>query len=150
MRSLNKVELIGTVGRAPEMKHFSGGSVKATFSMVTNESYKKKGEDEWTEKATWHNIEMWGKRAEWAEKFVVKGTRLYIEGKLETDSWEDDDGNKRYKTFIKVFIPPIFFGGKKNEGDKAPDASPYDEGEGSTPGKLTPAPNRGGEEMPPF
>ena len=150
MRSYNKVILLGTVGRAPEIKRFSGGSVVAKFSIVTNRSYKKKGDEEWTEEATWHNIEMWAKLADWAEEYVVKGTRLMLEGEIATSSWEDDDGNKRSRQFIKVFTSPIFAGGKKNEGDKAPDASPYDEAEGYKPQDVRPALGGGTDELPPF
>ena len=139
MRSLNKVMLLGTVGKAPEVKHTTNGHMVAKFSLVTNRSFKRKDSDEWQEEATWHNIEMWDKRAEWAEKYVTKGTRLFIEGEIATSKWEDDAGNKRSRQFIKVFIPPIFAGGKKPEQDTAPAASPYDEGppykpQGATPG----------------
>lgn len=146
MRSLNKVMLLGTVGRAPEIKHTTSGHVVAKFSLVTNRSFKRKGSNEWEEEATWHNIEMWNKRAEWAEKYVTKGTRLFIEGEIKVSKWEDNNGNKRSRTFISVFIPPIFAGGKKAEQDAAPAASPYDENKKYRPPAFTP----GEDEAPPF
>ena len=150
MRSLNKVMLLGTVGQTPEIKHTTGGHVVAKFSLVTNRSFKKKGSDDWEEEATWHNIEMWDKRAEWAEKYVTKGTRLFIEGELKVSKWEDDAGNKRSRSFISVFIPPIFAGGKKLEQDTAPSATPYDETPAYTPANVTPSPTNASGDEPPF
>jgi single-strand DNA-binding protein len=148
MRSLNKILLIGNVGKAPEIKHTTNGHVVAKFGLVTNRSFKKKGSEEWEEEATWHNLEMWDKLAEWAEKYVTKGTRLFVEGEVATSKWEDDAGNKRSRQFVKVFIPPIFVGGKKPDQDTAPAAGPYDEAPAYKPGKLTPA--IGGNDVPPF
>jgi len=149
MRSLNKVMLLGTVGKDPEIKQVGNDHVVAKFSLVTNRSFKKKGSDEWEEESTWHNIEMWDKRAEWAEKYVTKGTRLFIEGELKVSKWEDENGNKRTRTFISVFIPPIFAGGKKAERDTAPDPAPYDETEEYRPKNVNPG-GTDDDELPPF
>lgn len=95
----NKVQLIGRVGQAPEIKNLENGKKLAKFSIATNESFKNdKGEK--VEKTDWHNIVAWGKTAEIIEQYVDKGKELAIEGKLTTRSWEDKDGNKRYITEV--------------------------------------------------
>lgn len=105
MRSVNKVFLIGNVGRDPEVKALPSGSSVATFSLAT--SSKPKDKPETTE---WHNIVVFGTEAESAQLYIHKGSRLYIEGKLQTRSW-DKDGKKQYRTevianFISYLDPP--------------------------------------------
>jgi len=150
MRSVNKVFLLGTVGGDPKVTTLTSGKKVAKISLVTNESWKK-GE-EWVEEATWHNLEMWNKMAEWAEKYVCKGQRLHVEGKIKVQKWEDKDGNKRNTTIISVFTSPIFAGGKRKEGsDSAPEASYHNEYEpaATTPTIFDGTSDAAGEE-PPF
>ena len=99
MPNLNKVMLIGHLGKVPESKVLSSGQQVATFSIATSEKWKDKA-GEYQERTEWHNIVLWGKLAEIAEKYLNKGSAVYIEGKLQTRSWEDKDGNKKYKTEI--------------------------------------------------
>ena len=100
--ALNKVMLIGNVGRDPEVRYLDGqnGSSKvATFTLATTERYKdRNGESK--EITEWHNIVVWRGLADLIEKYVKKGTQLYIEGRLRTRSWDDQNGNKRYSTEI--------------------------------------------------
>src|SRR5690554_1250481 len=98
-RSVNKVTLIGTVGRDPEMRFTPGGSAIANFSMATNESYNDKNTGQRVENTEWHRIVAFGKLAEIIQQYVKKGGKLYIEGKLRTNEWEKD-GIKRYSTDI--------------------------------------------------
>src|SRR5690554_2567477 len=98
-RSVNKVTLIGTVGRDPEMRYISGGSAIANFSLATNESYNDKNTGQRVENTEWHRIVAFGKLAEIIQQYVKKGSKLYIEGKLRTNEWEKD-GIKRYSTDI--------------------------------------------------
>lgn len=98
-RSINKVTLIGTVGRDPEMRFTPGGSGIANFSMATNESYNDKNTGQRVENTEWHRIVAFGKLAEIIQQYVKKGSKLYIEGKLRTNEWEKD-GIKRYSTDI--------------------------------------------------
>lgn len=99
--TLNKVMLIGNVGRDPEVRHLEGGSVTASFTIATTERYKDKtGENK--EVTEWHNIVCWRNLAELADKYIKKGTQLYIEGKIRTRSWTDRDGNTRYTTEIQA------------------------------------------------
>ncbi|MBK8470955.1 MAG: single-stranded DNA-binding protein [Sphingobacteriales bacterium] len=99
MTSLNRVMLIGRLGKEPEIQHFDSGVVRASFSLATSEVYINK-DGQKIEQTEWHNIVMWRKLAEIAEKYLVKGKLVYIEGKLKTRSWDDKEGNKRYVTEI--------------------------------------------------
>lgn len=106
--SLNKVMLIGNVGKDPEVRYLDGsnnpnsGSTKvATFTLATTERYRDRN-GELRENTEWHNIVAWRNSADVAEKYIRKGTQLYIEGKLRTRSWTDQTGNKRYTTEITV------------------------------------------------
>ncbi len=96
---LNKVMLIGNVGRDPEVRYFDSGVAKAQFSLATTEVYKNK-EGQKTEQTEWHNVIMWRRLAEIVEQYVKKGDRLYIEGKIKTRSYDDKDGVKKYITEI--------------------------------------------------
>jgi single-strand DNA-binding protein len=91
--------LIGNVGKDPELKSLETGNKVVTFSMATSEVYKDKhGEKQ--EKTEWHNIVMWGNRAEILDKYVKKGSKLYVEGKITTRKWKDKEGNDRYSTEV--------------------------------------------------
>jgi len=96
MPALNKVQLIGRVGRDPEIKNL-GSSKVAKFSIAISEKYK--GE----ERTEWQNIAIWNKTADFAEKYVSKGSLVYVEGKIQTKAWDDANGNKRFSTEIVGF-----------------------------------------------
>ncbi|MAX69821.1 MAG: single-stranded DNA-binding protein [Flavobacteriaceae bacterium] len=95
----NKVQLIGHLGKDPEIINLESGKMLAKFSLATNESYKNAHGEKVTD-TQWHNIVAWGKTAQIVEKFVSKGKEVAIEGKLTTRSWEDKDGMKRYVTEV--------------------------------------------------
>lgn len=99
MSSLNRVMLIGRLGKDPEIQHFDSGVVKASFSLATSEVYMNK-DGQKVEQTEWHNVVMWRKLAEIAEKYLHKGKMVYIEGRLKTRSWDDKDNIKRYVTEI--------------------------------------------------
>ncbi len=101
MSSLNKVMLIGNLGKDPEARTFDSGVNKTSFSLATAEKYTNK-EGQIIEQTEWHNIEMWRGLATTAEKYLRKGHKVFIEGRLRTRSWDDDAGNKRYMTFIEA------------------------------------------------
>jgi single-strand DNA-binding protein len=99
-KSVNKVILVGNVGKDPEVKYSPSGTPIAKFSLATNEKYKDRS-DEWQERTEWHNIVAWQRLAEIVGEYVKKGAKLYIEGKLQTSSWEDrESGTKKYRTEI--------------------------------------------------
>jgi len=97
----NKVQLIGNLGKDPEIVNLESGKILAKFSIATNDSYKNAQGEKITD-TQWHNIVAWGKTAEIIEKYVTKGKEVAIDGKLTTRSWEDKDGNKRYVTEVLV------------------------------------------------
>ncbi len=97
--SINKVILVGNVGRDPEIRHLDSGVSVANFPLATSESYVAKNGDRVTS-TEWHNIVLWRGLADVAEKYVVKGRQLYIEGRIRTRSYDDKEGNKRYITEI--------------------------------------------------
>ncbi len=99
MAGINKVILVGHMGKDPEVRALESGVKVATFSLATTESYKDK-EGNWQDQTEWHNIVAWRNMAEAAEKFYKKGTQLYVEGKLRTRSWTDQNNQTRYTTEI--------------------------------------------------
>ena len=99
MAGVNKVILVGHIGKDPEVRYLEGGVAVANFSLATSESYKDKSGNK-VESTEWHNIVMWRGLAEVAEKMLKKGMQIYIEGRLRTRSWDDKEGHKRYTTEI--------------------------------------------------
>lgn len=99
MAGVNKVILVGNLGKDPEMRRLDGGVARVNFSLATTEYYKDK-EGKRIEQTEWHNIVMWRAIAENAEKFLKKGYTIYLEGKLQTRKWQDKDGQNRNTTEI--------------------------------------------------
>lgn len=99
MAGVNKVILVGNLGKDPEVRHLENGAAVANFSIATSESYKDKNGERQTQ-TEWHNIVLWRGLAEIAEKYLRKGNQVYIEGKLRTRSWDDKDGVTRYTTEV--------------------------------------------------
>ena len=127
--SLNKVMLIGNVGQEPSVRYLdqnsSQGATKvATFTLATTERYRDRN-GETRENTEWHNIVAWRNNADVAERFVHKGTQLYIEGRLRTRSWTDQTGNKRYTTEINVDTLQLLGRRPDGQGEGAPAAAPY-------------------------
>jgi single-strand DNA-binding protein len=98
--SVNKVILIGNLGKDPEIRRLENGAVVANFSLATSETYTDKNTGEKRETTDWHNIVVWRGLAEVVEKYIHKGTKIYVEGKLKTRSWQDKEGNTRYTTEV--------------------------------------------------
>lgn len=96
---VNKVTLIGNLGRDPEVRHFENGSMVAKFSLATNESYRDKA-GEWQTITEWHDVVAWRSLAERAERTLKKGSLVYVEGKLTHRKYQDKDGNDRYITEV--------------------------------------------------
>lgn len=97
---INKVILVGNLGKDPEVRHFEGNSSVASFSVATSESYMDKTTNERKTQTEWHNVVMWNGLAGVAEKYLKRGSQVYIEGKLTTRKWQDKDGNDRYSTEV--------------------------------------------------
>ncbi len=112
---VNKVVLIGNVGKDPEVRYLDNDTAVASFSLATSENYKDKN-GEWQTKTEWHNIVAWRNTAKYVENRVKKGLQLYVEGKLTTRSWDDKDGNKRYTTEIVAHTIRLL-GKREDTGD---------------------------------
>lgn len=112
--SINKVILIGNVGRDPEIRYTAPGQAVASFSLATTErGYTAANGTQMPDRTEWHSIVMWGKNAEIAERYIRKGSQLYIEGKLRTRTWEDKNQIKRQVT--EIYVDTFDFLGRKPE-----------------------------------
>ncbi|MDY0301030.1 MAG: single-stranded DNA-binding protein [Trichlorobacter sp.] len=100
MASLNKVMLIGNLGKDPELRYTTSGMAVATFNLATTERFKSKQTGDFEEKTEWHRVTLWGRQAEVAGEYLAKGRTVFIEGRLQTRKWTDRDGNDRYTTEI--------------------------------------------------
>jgi single-strand DNA-binding protein len=100
MGSVNKVILVGNLGRDAELRYTPGGAAVATLNMATTEVWNDKGGQR-QEKTEWHRVVLWGKTAESLNEYLTKGKQIYVEGRLQTRQWDDKDGNKRYTTEIR-------------------------------------------------
>ncbi|MEY1638711.1 single-stranded DNA-binding protein [Tenuifilum osseticum] len=115
--SVNKVILVGNVGKDPEVRHLEGGVSVARFPLATNETYTDKSGKKVTQ-TEWHNIVVWRGLADIAEKYIKAGKLLYVEGRIRSSSYEDKDGNKRYTTEI-LCDNFRFLGPNTGQGEKA-------------------------------
>jgi len=113
-KDLNKVMLIGRLGQDPELKYTQSGIAVVNFSLATGMKWKDQ-EGNYQEKTEWHNITAWRGLAETCANYLKKGSRIYVEGRLETDTWEDENKKKHYKT--KVLIDDMIMLDSKGSGD---------------------------------
>jgi single-strand DNA-binding protein len=102
MAGVNKVILIGNLGRDPEVRYTTGGTPVANFTLATGEQWTDSSTGEKKERTEWHKIVVWGKQAEIAGQYLRKGKQVYVEGSLQTREWTDREGNKRYTTEVKA------------------------------------------------
>lgn len=126
--SVNKVILVGNLGKDPELRYTPSGTAVATFSLATSERYKDR-EGQQQEKTEWHNIVAWRNLAEICGKYLHKGKQVYIEGKIQTRSYEDRDGNRRYMTEI-VADQMQMLGRAGDEGGYGQRGGDYSQGQG--------------------
>lgn len=115
-RSVNKVILLGNLGRDAETKFTPSGIAKTTFSVATSRRWKDQQSGEWKEETEWHNVVMW--RAENVANYLTKGKKVYLEGRLQTRNYEDKDGQKRY--FTEVVVDDLVLLGGDREGSGGP------------------------------
>ena len=115
-RGVNKVILVGNLGKDPEIRYAPNGSAVANITLATSESWKDKATGEKQEKTEWHRVVLWGKTAESLSEYLTKGKQIYIEGRLQTRQWDDKDGNKRYTTEIRSDRVVLLGGGGGGRG----------------------------------
>jgi len=131
-KSVNKVILIGNLGKDPEIKYTPSGTAVAKFSLATNERFKDKA-GEWQDRTEWHNVVLWQRLAEIAGEYLKKGGKVYIEGRLQTRSWDDKtSGQKKYMT--EVVASDIILLGGKGEGGGGGEFSGSSRGAGASAG----------------
>lgn len=118
--SLNKVMLIGRLGRDPEMRSTQGGVSVANLSLATDESFKDRSGQR-QDRTEWHTVVLWGKQAEIAEQYLRKGRLVFVEGRIETRKWKDKEGHDRYSTQIRAFnFQMLDSGGGRDESPGPP------------------------------
>ena len=117
-RSVNKVILLGRLGKDPELKYTPSGQAVTKFSLATSERWKDKTNGELQERTEWHNVVCWSKMAETAGQYLTKGSSVYIEGRLQTRSWDDKEGKRHYMT--EVIATELVFTGGRGEAAAAP------------------------------
>ena len=140
-RSVNKVILLGRLGKDPELSYIPSGQSVAKFTMATNRSYKDKS-GEWKEETDWHNIVAWGKLGEICAQYLAKGRQAYLEGQIRTRSWEDREGKKR--TTTEIIASEVVLLGSRGEG--APEAA--SRAAGASPSSASSADSSGGSGSP--
>ncbi len=113
MAGVNKVILIGNLGKDPELRYTPGGQAVGSFSLATSEKWRDK-DGNMQDRTEWHNIVVWGRQAEIAKEYLAKGRQVYIEGRIQTRSWEDKEGNKRYTT--EIVAQRLNFLGGRDQG----------------------------------
>jgi single-strand DNA-binding protein len=123
MASVNKVILIGNLGKDPEVRYTTAGKAIANITVATSESWKDKATGEKQEKTEWHRVTFFDKLAEIVGQYLKKGSSIYLEGKLQTRKWKDKDGQDRYTTEI-VGKEMTMLGGKKDGESSAPSKAP--------------------------
>jgi len=115
MAGVNKVILVGNLGKDPEVRYLENNKVVANLSLATTENYKDRNGNK-VENTEWHDLELWDGLAKIAEQYLTKGKSIYVEGKIKTDSWKDDQGNNKYRTRIRVQNMTMLGGGTGSSG----------------------------------
>ena len=115
MAGINKVILIGNLGKDPEIRYLDNNKVVANLTLATTENYKDRNGNR-VENTEWHDLELWDGLAKIAEQYLTKGKSIYVEGKIKTDSWKDDEGNNKYRTRIRVQNMTMLGGGTGSMG----------------------------------
>ncbi len=131
MNGINKVILVGTLGKDPEMRYMPSGGAVASISIATSEKWKDKTSGEQKEKTEWHNIVAFNRLAEIMGEYLKKGSQVYIEGKLQTDKYQAKDGTDRYSTKVQAFTMQML-GGKSDNTERTTQNKSNDNTQDST------------------
>lgn len=125
MSGVNKVIIIGNIGRDAELRYTTGGAAVCTINIAVNESWKDRN-GERQERVEWVRCVIWGKQAEAINEYLVKGKQVYVEGKLQTRQWDDKDGNKRYTTEVRADRVQLLGGGGQRSTESHGDSEGFD------------------------
>ena len=124
MGSVNKVIIVGNLGKDAEVRYTTGGSAVATISVATTEVWNDRSSGERQEKTEWHRVVIWGKTAENLKDYLTKGKQIYVEGKLQTRKWQDRNGNDKYTTEVRS-DRIVLLGGRGGGGGGGADGGDY-------------------------
>ena len=116
MGTVNRVILVGNIGKDAEVRYTTGGAAVSTLSLATTEVWNDKASGQRQERTEWHRVVVWGKQAETLSEYLTKGRQIYIEGRLQTRQWDDKDGNKRYTTEVRT-DRIVLLGGRSSTGE---------------------------------
>lgn len=145
--SVNKVILIGNLGKDPEVRHLENGAVVANFPLATSESYTDRATGQKIENTDWHDVVVWRGLAEVVEKYVRKGTKVYVEGKLKKRSWQDKEGNTRYTT--EVVADELTILSRPTDERESKPSAPYDStGTPPAPSRVDDILNKDDDDLP--
>lgn len=146
--SVNKVILIGNLGKDPEVRHLENGSIVANFSLATSEVYTDKATGVKKENTDWHDVVVWRGLAEVTEKYLKKGYKVYVEGKLKKRSWQDKEGNTRYTT--EIVADELTILSRPEGGDRTiePQANYSQAGTPNPPSKIEGLLEDGNDDLP--
>lgn len=122
--TVNKVILIGRLGKDPDMRYTPSGMAVSSFSLATNHN-QKDADGNWQEVTEWHNVKTFGRQAEFTGEYLKKGRQVFVEGRLQTSSWEDQNGQKKYRT--EIIASDIQLLGSRTDGDNVSTAKPQKE-----------------------
>jgi single-strand DNA-binding protein len=139
MAGVNKVILIGNLGKDPEVRYLENGKAVANVTLATTERYKDR-EGNQVESTEWHDLEMWDGLAKIAEQYLQKGKSIYVEGKIKTDSWQDEQGVKKYRTRIRVQNMTMLGGAPGGASSSGYDEAPSQQSAPSAPAPVKSAP----------
>jgi len=129
-RGVNKVLLIGNLGQDPELRYTGSGDAVCNMRVATTDTYTNANGEE-VQNTEWHNVVAWGRTGEICAEYLQKGSQAYFEGKLQTNEWEDRDGNTRYTTEVKIWTVEFLGGGDEDAPGAPPDKDPSTAGAGS-------------------
>lgn len=148
MASLNKVMLIGNAGKDAELRYMASGTPQCKFSLAVNNRRRNQATNEWEDQTEWFNILIWGDTAERVSQYITKGKSVYVEGRLQTRSWDDDQGQKHYMT--EVVAQSVQLLGSRDGGDGGSRGGGDDWGNGapSRPQRQSGGYSRGGDMEP--
>jgi single-strand DNA-binding protein len=142
MGSVNKVILVGNLGRDAELRYTPGGAAVATLNLATTEVFKDR-EGQKKEDTQWHRVILWGKTAESLQDYLTKGKQIYVEGKLQTRKWKDKDGNDKYTTEVRGDRVVLLSGGGGGARGEGAGAERSGAGRGSSGGSVDDSMNQG-------
>ncbi len=141
--SVNKVILLGNLGRDAELSHTPSGQSLSKVSLATGRKWQDKNSGEWQEETEWHNLVIWGKQAESLTPYLTKGQKIYVEGRIKSRTWEKD-GVKHYAT--DIVVETIVLAGGKGDGGGGGGSRPAGSSRPARPSGGAPAPNEGPQE----